>query len=73
MGLTKHHSMKTRPVFKYVQHYEVQCGSGVIAPRFLKLGARYVEWSDSHPGRFTPEERAPGTHFIGDWVSSRAG
>jgi hypothetical protein len=31
------------------------------------------EWSDSHPGRFTPGKRAPGTHWIGDWVGPRAG
>jgi hypothetical protein len=30
------------------------------------------EWSASHPGRFTPEERAPGTHWIGGWVDPRA-
>jgi hypothetical protein len=26
----------------------------------------------SRPGRFTPRERAPGTHWIGGWVGSRA-
>jgi hypothetical protein len=26
------------------------------------------EWSASHPGRFTPRERAPGTHWIGGCV-----
>jgi hypothetical protein len=31
------------------------------------------EWSASRPGRFTPRERAPGTHWIGGWVGSRAG
>jgi hypothetical protein len=31
------------------------------------------EWSASHLGRFTPRERAPGTHWIGDWVGLRAG
>jgi hypothetical protein len=31
------------------------------------------ESSASHPGRFTPEERAPGTHWIGSWVGPRAG
>jgi hypothetical protein len=31
------------------------------------------EWSASCPGRFTPEERAPGTHWIGGWVGPRAG
>jgi hypothetical protein len=32
-----------------------------------------VEWSTSRPGRFTPRERAPGTHWIGGWVGPRAG
>jgi hypothetical protein len=27
----------------------------------------------SRPGRFTPRERAPGTHCIGGWVGLRAG
>jgi hypothetical protein len=31
------------------------------------------EWSTSRPGRFTPGERAPGTHWIGGWVGLRAG
>jgi hypothetical protein len=31
------------------------------------------EWSISRPGRFTPEERAPGTHWLGSWVDLRAG
>jgi hypothetical protein len=31
------------------------------------------EWSTSRPGRFTPGERAPGTHLIGVWVDLRAG
>jgi hypothetical protein len=30
------------------------------------------EWSTSRPGRFTPRERAPGTHWIGGWVGPRA-
>jgi hypothetical protein len=29
------------------------------------------EWSASRPSRFTPRERAPGTHWIGDWVGPR--
>jgi hypothetical protein len=29
------------------------------------------EWSASRPGRFTPRERAPGTHWIGGWVGPR--
>jgi hypothetical protein len=31
------------------------------------------EWSTSRPGRFTPGERAAGTHWIGGWVDLRAG
>jgi hypothetical protein len=31
------------------------------------------EWLASRPGRFTPGERAPGTHWIGGWVKPRAG
>jgi hypothetical protein len=30
------------------------------------------EWSASHPGRFTPKERASGTHWIGGWVDPKA-
>jgi hypothetical protein len=30
------------------------------------------EWSVSRPGRFTPRERAPGTHYMGGWVGPRA-
>jgi hypothetical protein len=30
------------------------------------------EWSASHPGCFTPRERAPRTHGIGGWVGLRA-
>jgi hypothetical protein len=26
------------------------------------------EWSASSPGRFTPGERGPDTHWIGGWV-----
>jgi hypothetical protein len=31
------------------------------------------EWLASRPGRFTPGERAPGTHWIGGCVDPRAG
>jgi len=30
------------------------------------------EWSASCPGYFTARERAPGIHWIGGWVGSRA-
>jgi hypothetical protein len=57
--LTKHHAMKT------------YWGNGGIAP-FLTSALHGGEWSASLPGRFTPRERAPGTHWIGGWVGPRA-
>jgi hypothetical protein len=46
--------------------------SGGIAPCILCLDD---ELSASRPDRFTPKERAPGTHWIGGWVGpqSRSG
>jgi hypothetical protein len=38
----------------------------------LTLALDGGEWSASRPGRFTPRERAPGTHWIGGWVGHRA-
>jgi hypothetical protein len=32
-----------------------------------------VQWSASSLGRFSPAERAPGTHWIGSFVDPRAG
>jgi hypothetical protein len=48
--------------------------SGGIAPRILNLGTRW-RWVVSLTPRplYTPGERAPGTHWIGDLVSPRAG
>jgi hypothetical protein len=31
------------------------------------------DWSASRPGRFTPGERAPSTHWTGGWVGPRTG
>jgi hypothetical protein len=41
-------------------------------PYILDLGTSW-EWSASCSGRFNAEERAPGTHWIEDWVGPRAG
>jgi hypothetical protein len=35
---------------------------------FLTSALDGSEWLPSRPGRFTPRERAPGTHWIGVWV-----
>jgi hypothetical protein len=40
---------------------------------FLTSSLLAGEWSASRPGRFTPRERAPGTHWIGGWVNPRTG
>jgi hypothetical protein len=40
---------------------------------FLTSAIVRGEWSASLSGRFTSEERASGTHWIGDWVGPRAG
>jgi hypothetical protein len=39
---------------------------------FLTSAAVGGESSASRHGRFTPGERAPGTHWLGDWVGPRA-
>jgi hypothetical protein len=46
-------------------------GNGCIDHHVRDLGAG-GEWSVSRPGRFTPGERTPGTHWIGGWVDPRA-
>jgi hypothetical protein len=48
-------------------------GSGCIDPHVLSSALAGGEWSTSRPGRFTPGERAPGTHWIGGCVDPRAG
>jgi hypothetical protein len=46
---------------------------GVYIRIFLTSALAGGEWSASCPGHFTPEEEAPGTHWIGGWVDPRAG
>jgi hypothetical protein len=45
-----------------------------MAPYLPKFRTRWRgEWLASGPGHFPPEERAPGTHWIGSWVDHRIG
>jgi hypothetical protein len=37
------------------------------------ISALVGQWLASYPGRFTPGKRAPGSHWIGDWVGPRDG
>jgi hypothetical protein len=48
-------------------------GVEVYPHAFFTLALDGGEWSASRFGRFTSRERAPGTHWIGSWVGSRAG
>jgi len=52
--LPEHHAMKA------------YCGVEVWLQAFLTSVVDGDEWSASSPGRFTPRERAPFAHCIGD-------
>jgi hypothetical protein len=39
-----------------------------LDPPFLISALDRDDWLTSRPGRFTPEERAPGIHCVGDKV-----
>jgi hypothetical protein len=47
-------------------------GVDVFSHTFLTSALVGAEWSASRTGRFTPEERAPVTHWRGGWVGPRA-
>jgi hypothetical protein len=40
---------------------------------FFTLALAGGEWSASHPDRFTPGERASGTHWVGGWMGPNVG
>jgi len=46
-------------------------GVEVQLKAFLTSALRGSQWSVSHLGRFTPEERTPDTHWIGVWMQWR--
>jgi hypothetical protein len=48
-------------------------GVDVQLPVFLTSALDGGEWSYSRSGRFTPGERASGTHWLGGWVGFTAG
>jgi hypothetical protein len=47
-------------------------GVDVLIHIFLTSALVGGEWSTSRSGRFTPGERAPGTHSIGGWGTSES-
>jgi hypothetical protein len=48
-------------------------GVKIYLHAFLNFTLDIVQRSASSPGRFTPGERIPGTHWTGGWVGPRAG
>jgi hypothetical protein len=61
------------PCFNWAPRYEGVLGEwSYSSTHSLTSALDRGEWSASHPGRFTPRERAPGTHWIGGWVDPRA-
>jgi hypothetical protein len=63
------------PVLNKFKNYIMKAYGGVDAHIhiFLIWALAGGEWATSRLGRCTPGERAPGTHWIGDWVDPRAG
>jgi hypothetical protein len=62
-------------VLSEFKHYTMKAYGGVDAYIHIFLTSALVggEWLASLHGRFTPGEKAPGTHWIGGWVDPRAG
>jgi hypothetical protein len=56
-------------------HYAMKAYRGVDVLIHIFFTSALVggEWSALRPGRFTPGEKAPDTHWIGGWVGPRAG
>jgi hypothetical protein len=59
--------------FNWVPRHEGVLGKWRYSSTHSLTSALYRgKWSASRLNRFTPRERAPGTHWIGGWVGSRA-
>jgi hypothetical protein len=72
--LTKCHDMKYLTHCLIKQHaMRMYWGSGSITPHVLNLCTRWGESSTLRPGRFTPWERTPGTHWMEGWAGPTAG
>jgi hypothetical protein len=61
------------PCAELIKHYAVKAYGGVdLRMHIVLISALFGgEWSASHPFRFAPGERAPGTHWRGGWVDPR--
>jgi hypothetical protein len=66
--------LKHRDNFTFYLYHAMKAywGVEVCSTHTLTSALEGCEWSASLTGRFTPRERAPGTHWIGDWVGPGA-
>jgi hypothetical protein len=66
---------KICPCAELIKHYAMKEYGAVDVYIHIFLTSALVggEWSASLPCRFTPGERAPGTHWIGGWMDPRVG
>jgi hypothetical protein len=58
--------------FNWVPRHESVLGESRYSSNHSSTALDGGEWSASRPSRFTPREKAPGTHWIGSWVGPRA-
>jgi hypothetical protein len=58
-------------VLNKARRHEGILGSGGIAPCILDLGTRWRWVVSFMPRLLSPQGRAPGTYWIGDWVGPR--
>jgi hypothetical protein len=70
--LSAHIEVKSCPCALTEPHAMKAYGWRHSSTHSLTLALDGGEWSGSRPDRFTPRERAPGTHWIGGWVGPRA-
>jgi hypothetical protein len=63
------------PCAQVIKHHAMETYGGVdvYIHVFLVLALIGSKCSAFHPGRFSPEERALGTHWIKNWVGPRTG
>jgi hypothetical protein len=73
--ITYTRSKRSYSKVKVIKHYAMKAYEGVDVYIHVFLTSALVggEWLASRPGRFTPGERDPGTHWAGGWVGPRAG
>jgi hypothetical protein len=75
LTLTNKGTGKVVPVLfpNWAPHHEGVLGEQrYVSTHSLTSALDWGEWSASRTGRFTLRKRAPGAHWIGDWVGSRA-